>query len=344
MRSVFGITRVLGSGRETGELMRLALEEARRIVGAASASVERWDRDTDALHCLVNVGQLGPEEQAFPEDEVYLLSDYAQARRTMLTGLPYIHRVDDSAGDQEAVDLLKALGKYSSAAVPIYVDGQVWGQMWFATDHGEPAFEARDIETLMAVATLMGGVVAQADSLQAVDRMAFEDALTGVGNRRYVDDVLDRLGGTGERTVVALLDIDRLKEINDTRGHAAGDAAIRKVADILSTGASVWPQAAVGRLGGDEFCVVLPACTLPEALALLDSALDTLRTAGGPTVSKGLAISGSARWSPRDLMATADKNLYLAKRHAHAALEREDRRHARPPSPRRRPVRHRSSP
>jgi hypothetical protein len=108
--------------------LRLALEEARRIVGAASASVERWDRDTDALRCLVNVGQLGPQEQTFPEDEVYLLSDYAQARRTMLTGLPYVHRVDDPASDPEAVDLLKALGKYSSAAVPVYVDGRVWGR------------------------------------------------------------------------------------------------------------------------------------------------------------------------------------------------------------------------
>jgi hypothetical protein len=88
MRSVFGITRVLSSTRETGELMRLALEEVRRIVGAASASVERWDRDINALRCLVNVGALGPGEETFPADEVYPLAEYAQARRTMLLGLP----------------------------------------------------------------------------------------------------------------------------------------------------------------------------------------------------------------------------------------------------------------
>lgn len=174
--------------------------------------------------------------------------------------------------------------------------------------------------------------------------MAFEDALTRVGNRRFVDDVLDRLSGTAEQTAVALLDIDGLKQINDTRGHAAGDAAIRKVADILSTAAAGWPQAAVGRLGGDEFCVVLPACSLPEALALLDTALPALRAAGGPTVSKRVAVSGSATWSPRSLLAAADESLYRAKRDAHTALEREDRRQARQPSLRRRPVHHRSPP
>ncbi len=178
MRSVFGITKVLSQSRDTRELMRVALEEARRIVGAASASVERWEREAKQLRCLVNVGSLAPGEVMFPTDEVYPLAEYAQARRTMLTGLPYIHRVDDPVADKDAIDLLSELGKYSSAAVPIYVDRRIWGQLWFSTDHGEPPFTAGDIEILMAVATLMGGVVVQAENLQRVDRLAFEDALT----------------------------------------------------------------------------------------------------------------------------------------------------------------------
>jgi diguanylate cyclase (GGDEF)-like protein len=326
MRSVFGITRVLSSTRETGELMRLALEEVRRIVGAASASVERWDRDINALRCLVNVGALGPGEETFPADEVYPLAEYAQARRTMLLGLPYIHRVDDPTSDDDAVEVLERLGKYSSAAVPVYVDGRVWGQLWFATDHGEPYFEARDTETLMAVATLMGGVVAQAENLQAVDRMAFEDALTRVGNRRLVDDVLERLSDRGEGTVLALLDIDGLKEINDAHGHAAGDDAIRQVADALSKSAAFWPVATIGRRGGDEFCAVLPGCTLLEARELLVGALTALKQEGGPSVSLGLAVAEAGPWSSRDLLSTADEDLYRAKRRAHRAREAPERR------------------
>lgn len=325
MRSVFGITKVLGSNRETGELMRLALEEVRQIVGAASASVERWERDTNTLRCLVSVGHLAHGEKTFPQDEVYKLADYVQARRTMLTGLPYLHRVDDPAADHDAVQLLERLGKYSSAAVPVYVDGRIWGQLWFSTDHGEPPFEAVDVETLMAVATLMGGVVVQAESLQAVDRMAFEDVLTGVGNRRMVDDTLDRLSARGEAAAVVLLDIDGLKQINDTRGHAAGDVAIQLVADVVSAAVVAWPGATIGRLGGDEFCVVLPGCSATEARRLLKEAQLVLAEKEGPAVSVGVA-RGGARWQPRDVLAAADEELYRSKRGAHSARARKDRR------------------
>ena len=337
MRSVFGITKVLSTNRETGELMRLALEEARRIVGAASASVERWERDSNTLRCLVNVGHLAPGEVTFPEDEVYPLAGYTQVRRTMLTGLPYLHRVDDPTVDDDATALLESLGKYSSAAVPIYVDDRIWGQLWFATDHGEPPFETRDLETLMAVATLMGGVVVQAEKLQAVDRMAFEDVLTGVGNRRLVDDTLDRLAARGEPVTVVLLDIDGLKEINDNFGHAAGDAAIRLVADVLSAGVLEWPDATIGRLGGDEFCVLLPGGTTTEARRLLRETLRRLDDQGGPVVSLGLA-RGSSRWVPRDVLAEADEELYRAKRAAHSARARRDRRHQAEPTHRRHQV------
>lgn len=363
MRSVFGITKVLSQSRDTRELMRVALEEVRRIVGAASASVERWERDTNQLRCLVNVGSLSPSEETFPDDEVYPLAEFAQARRTMLTGLPYIHRVDDPAVDADAISLLSSLGKYSSAAVPIYVDRRIWGQLWFATDHGEPPFEAGDIEILMAVATLMGGVVVQAENLQRVDRMAFEDSLTRVGNRRVVDDALERLSARGEQAVVALLDLDRLKEINDAEGHASGDAAIQEVADTLSEWVAPFPNATVGRLGGDEFCVVLPGWQLKQARRLIRDALEQLAERGGPSVSMGLAISdavsggasasgsgsgsggagsdaGAGSWAPRDVLAAADEELYRAKRAAHARADRADRRREPPLA---RPRRHTST-
>jgi diguanylate cyclase (GGDEF)-like protein len=330
MRSVFGITKVLSTSRDTRELMRVALEEVRRIVGAASASVERWERESNQLRTLVNVGSLASDEEMFPENEVYPLADFAQARRTMLTGLPYIHQVDDPAADLDANDLLAELGKHSSAAVPIYVDRRIWGQLWFATDHGDPPFEARDIETLMGVATLMGGVVAQAENLQLVDRMAFEDALTGVGNRRVVDDALDRLAARNEPAVVALLDLDRLKEINDLEGHASGDTAIQDVAYTLAEAVARFPNAIVGRLGGDEFCTVVPGQSLAAVSSLVLDEMTKLRLRGGPSVSTGLAVTGPGAWLPRDVLAAADEQLYRAKRAAHARADQADRRRDRP--------------
>src|SRR5262249_32727671 len=84
LRSLVGISRALASSRDKWELLKVALEEVRRIVGAASASLERWERENAHLRTLVNVGQLGPWEEQFPEDETYPLADYTQARHTLL--------------------------------------------------------------------------------------------------------------------------------------------------------------------------------------------------------------------------------------------------------------------
>ncbi len=328
LRSLVGITRVLASSRDTRELMRVALEEVRLIVGAASASLERWERESGQLRCLVNVGQLGPGEEPFPENETYALSEYAQPRRTMLSGLPYMHTVDDAHADPEAIALLRSLEKYSSAAVPVYLEGRMWGQIWLTSDYGEPPFGAADIELLTAVATLMGGVVVQAENLDRVARLAFEDPLTRVGNRRAIDDALDGLAASGRDAALVLLDVDLLKQINDQRGHAHGDQALIRLADALSGEIATWPGGTVGRLGGDEFCVVLPGCARDPARLRVLRALSRLAVGHDPVaVSMGVAESAEVtdaggRWTPRGLLAAADADLYNAK--AAARVDRTD--------------------
>ncbi len=321
LRSLVGITRVLSSARDNRELLRTALEEVRRIVGAASASLEQWERESGQLRCLVSVGQLGPGEVTFPENEVYALSEFAQARRTLLTGLPYLHTVDDPDADPEAVELLRTLNKYSSAAVPVYLEARMWGQIWLSTDFGEPPFRAGDVELLLSVATLMGSVVVQAENLERVGRAAFEDALTRVGNRRVVDDAIERLSATNTPTAAVLLDVDLLKQINDTEGHASGDQAIRRLADALSHEVAAWPGGVVGRLGGDEFCVLLPHCSESTAEEMIGDALRSLASAGGPAVSMGVT-EVRPPWAPRDLLFAADTELYASKNRARS--ERED--------------------
>jgi diguanylate cyclase (GGDEF)-like protein len=313
LRSLAGISRVLASARDSLELLRIGAEEARRIVGAASASMERWDRQTGRLTTLVNVGQLGPGEEVFPRNEAYALADSEQARRTLLSGLPYLHTLDDLDVPPAEIALLKRLHKYSSAAVPVYLNGRVWGQVWLTTGVGEPAFAATDIETLTAVATLMGAVVAQAENLDRVSLLAFEDPLTRVANRRAVDDALDQLAATRTPALVALLDVDQLGAINATSGPAQGDRLLVDLAEGLSRAVVRWPGATVGRLGGDEFCLVLPEAQPTDAKLLVAAALEHAAGPDGPPeISVGYAMSRGP-WTPRDLMAEADRELYLAK-------------------------------
>jgi two-component system cell cycle response regulator len=92
------------------------------------------------------------------------------------------------------------------------------------------------------------------------------DALTGLGNRRHLEEQLQRLAATDDPISVLLCDIDRFKQVNDTRGHAAGDEVLRVVSARLREVAR--PGDVPGRWGGEEFLVVLPATGPDEAAAM----------------------------------------------------------------------------
>jgi len=313
LRSLVGLSRVLTGARDTRQLLRLALEEVRRITGAASASLERWERDTGMLHDLVNVGDLAPGEEMFPDDETYAISEFTLTNRTLVGGLPVFLTRADRAVYPAEVGLLVRLQKGSVATVPLHLEDRVWGQLYLTTGIGDPDFGPADTELLVSVATLMSGVLAQAENLDRMNRHAFEDPLTRLANRRRIDDTLDRLQSAGQSAVVAILDVDGLKGVNDRYGHLRGDEILCAIADALSAVVSPLDGALAGRLGGDEFCVVLPGVTLAEAHESLTAAAAAAREATGTGFSAGLALAEGA-WTVRDVLAAADSDLYGAKR------------------------------
>lgn len=152
--------------------------------------------------------------------------------------------------------------------------------------------------------------------LAQLDEFAHTDALTSLPNRRAwqseLDRALARARRTGEPLSVALADIDSFKAVNDAHGHPGGDSLLIQVA-------TDWPEAlrpddVLARIGGDEFAVLVPACSTSEAA-------DVVRRlhAGMPepySCSIGLATWDGAE--PADhLMARADQALYDAKREEH---------------------------
>ncbi|GAB2684391.1 GGDEF domain-containing protein [Thalassiella azotivora] len=155
--------------------------------------------------------------------------------------------------------------------------------------------------------------------------LAVRDPLTGLHNRRFIDEKLPALllncVDVGMRLTVALLDIDHFKSVNDTYSHDNGDEVLRRVARILQDGCADVRASVVARMGGEEFLLVLPG--LPEVDAVLR--LDRLRAAvahhdwSDVTPGFRITLSVGAVTAPDDgvdmstLLRRADANLYEAK-------------------------------
>jgi len=165
------------------------------------------------------------------------------------------------------------------------------------------------------------------ESLEDRLRLALTDPLTGLHNRRYATAHLARMAErameTGRTFALMVLDLDRFKTINDTYGHASGDAVLAEVARRLST--RLRPVDLLARIGGEEFLVALPDKGLGEASAvaerlrraLADRPITLPHGQGSLSVTSsiGLAIgqAGAGRISVEDLFHSADKALLAAK-------------------------------
>src|ERR1700761_4507439 len=148
--------------------------------------------------------------------------------------------------------------------------------------------------------------------MREVEVMARSDALTGLPNRRALDDQLPREMARalrmGTALCLAIIDIDHFKSYNDTHGHLAGDAVLRDCAAAWD--GELRGEDTIVRFGGEEFLAILPGCEPADAAEIVERL--RAATPGGQTCSAGLA-----RWvvgeSVDDLVARADKALYEAK-------------------------------
>jgi diguanylate cyclase (GGDEF)-like protein/PAS domain S-box-containing protein len=150
------------------------------------------------------------------------------------------------------------------------------------------------------------------DLIEQKEQMARSDALTGLPNRRALDDQLPREMARALRAqsplCLAIVDIDHFKSYNDTHGHLAGDAVLRKCAAAWDS--QLRGEDTILRYGGEEFLVVLPDCDADDAAEIVERL--RAATPEGLTCSAGLAIWQSGE-SVDDLVGRADRALYEAK-------------------------------
>jgi len=208
----------------------------------------------------------------------------------------------------------------------VRVIGQLAG-VDFVFSHSGPALPVTVLLLMFLSMSINFGFL-----LMAVDRLRSEvadlallDDLTGVGNRRHLLQRLTeqcaRSERNGEPFALLVIDLDGFKLINDTHGHAAGDACLQHFTLMAQT--RLRPGDMLARSGGDEFCVVLPDSTQREGAMIARRILDVCRADAEACVGDEIPISlsiGVAQWTretgphPDRLMAAADHALYAAKR------------------------------
>jgi diguanylate cyclase (GGDEF)-like protein len=206
-------------------------------------------------------------------------------------------------------------------ALPLQIEGDDSGLILL--EYGGNALTARLPKrtlTMLAQFTAHAALALRSARLLAErERLASMDGLTGLANRREFDKVLSGEVNRAERSreplSLVVFDLDHFKEINDSRGHLAGDEVLRAIGQVMT--AAVREMDLVARYGGEEFAIVLPRCDQHDAVRVVERikrASDEAELLEGVTLSAGIATLPFNADNGLSLVAAADEALYESKR------------------------------
>jgi diguanylate cyclase (GGDEF)-like protein len=314
------IVRVVGSANDYDALILDTARAARLALDGASVSVSRWERGLGQVRTLVNEGDLAAWEVERPHGAVYSVRRDPALTDLIVGGHGYVVVLGEGRDPGSEASLLES-NKTSAVDVPIVVEGQVWGDLWVARSMGQQPFSDHDLEYATVVAAQVATAIAAGERLARVSRLAYTDPLTGLANRRAVDERLDKAleshHAAGSSASLLVCDVNGLKLINDELGHEAGDRSLVQLAGVLSASAALAPGSLAARLGGDEFCIVMDGHSGDQAVVVAEDLSRRSTQILPHGVSCGVASTdddvGLVR-SPGRLFRLADAAQYRAKR------------------------------
>jgi two-component system cell cycle response regulator len=334
LRALLRMKQVLDAWRLRAETARdLGIEPqtdpASSVAGSRALLVNADPAETAELTAVLELDGLKVEAGVDP----------AQAWKTLLDGAPDIVLLSLTLAGGDALRLASRLrAEVATRDVPLLLIGDTAqkGLVLRGFDLGANDHVLRPVDPNELRARVRNQIRRKRyqEKLRAdLDRsleMAVTDPLTGLRNRRYTRRHLEGVLRQGGASVL-LLDVDRFKAVNDTRGHAAGDTVLREVAERLR--AHVRASDVVARYGGEEFLVVMAGASAEEAevvaerlrAAICAVPIDIESRPLHVTVSVGIA-TGEAGTGPDVLLTAADAALYRAKSKGRNQVESASRR------------------
>ncbi len=260
---LFHITRDLTASLDLQKVLRTVVDRALAITGADGVTVfERNDETGELSNYRVTAAvseRLGNMPPPRPEGLTVAVAQGGEAA--------FINDIlKNTLYSKNAYADLRAI-----ASVPLIFEERVVGVMnvLYARPHD---FDDEEMRLLKALADTAALAVHNAAMHERITRLAVTDELTGLANRRRFMELMrgevQRARRFGRPLTLLMIDLDRLKQINDGLGHAAGDAMLRGVADGIRASLRATDWAA--RLGGDEFAALLPETSREDALMVAE--------------------------------------------------------------------------
>lgn len=209
----------------------------------------------------------------------------------------------------------RVTGECSAACIPVSIAGRNVGVTHATAADREPPTD-QDVEDLELTSRRASDRIAMLRAFEKSENQARSDPLTGLWNRRSLENRVRELQREGTPYALAYGDLDHFKDLNDTHGHEAGDQALRLFSRVLRD--AIRPGDIAARYGGEEFVILLPDCSTQTATNVLERVRERLAialTAGRVpsfTVSFGLASSVDADTFD-EVLAIADRALFAAK-------------------------------
>jgi diguanylate cyclase (GGDEF)-like protein len=232
----------------------------------------------------------------------------------------HAHAVSDASNDVVCPHV-NAAQLTGYRCLPLVAQGETVGLFYIEERLGEAAINDQDLHALVET---IGLSLVNMRLQEKLRHQSIRDPLTGLFNRRYLEESLELECSRAERSAepigVVMLDVDHFKRFNDTFGHEAGDVVLKQIGEILSR--SVRQGDVACRFGGEEFVLILPGTGAAEATEVAERVRLSVQrlevsyrnqSLGKTTVSLGVAAYPSAGRAPAELIEAADQLLYAAK-------------------------------
>ena len=332
------VARRMGERRDTREAgqtrMLQGMSRSRSPEAIVEAIIDELRRTADADHIVV--ARLRPVHRVVETTLVSSRAMVPPSRSILPAGVLDPWRREDrtrKVGRSEprtpqavADDLARQLGETyalsNTLAAPLIADDQIVGAL-ILSRRQEREWSDADRRLLAFSSEELSAALARAFAFEEAEIKANIDALTGLPNRGYLEELLSTIGPrrrAGDRLGALMIDLDHFKQLNDRYGHATGDRVLRAVAERIFD--AVRADDTPARYGGEEFAVVLRRATPDQAVEVAERVrnhiaaipVDEMGIREPVTVSIGVAVAEADESDASAVLAAADAALYRAKR------------------------------